>query len=53
MTPKEDPEAKADRLRQRRIANAESLKAAKSTAKDLQGDVASVYGLPSMFSRSK
>ncbi|WP_168161421.1 hypothetical protein [Oceanicola sp. S124] len=53
MTPKEDPEAKAERLRQRRIADAESLRAAKGTAKDLQTDISSVYGLPSMFSRSK
>lgn len=45
MTPKEDPEDKKDRLRERRMASMERTQAAQETASDLTTDLRSVYGL--------
>ena len=43
--PKEDPQDKAARLRERRISQMERDSATQRTAGDLTGDLRSVYGL--------
>lgn len=53
MTPKEDPDAKKDRTRERRMAQLERKEASQQTASDLRTDIAAVYGLPSMFQMRK
>ncbi len=44
-TPKENPEDRAARLRERRIASIERDSATQKTAGDLTADLRSVYGL--------
>jgi hypothetical protein len=46
--PKEDPEDKKDRQRQRRIAEVERQDAAQTTAADLTTDLRAIYGLRGM-----
>lgn len=45
MQPKEDPEAKKDRLRERRISLIERRNAAEQSASGLTSDLRGVYGL--------
>lgn len=45
MGPKEDPQAKKDRLRERRLSLLDRRKTAEETAGGLTSDLASVYGL--------
>ena len=51
MGPKEDPDAKKDRLRERRLSLIDNRDAAETTAGDLTTDIDAVYGLKglSMF----
>lgn len=53
-TPKEDPQAKADRERDRRLATLDRRDSAQQEADDMTTDLRSVYGLSalSMFGRS-
>lgn len=53
-TPKEDPQAKADRERDRRLAEIDRRDSAQQEADDMTTDLRSVYGLSalSMFGRS-
>lgn len=44
-TPKEDPQDKAARLRERRLSELEQDQAAQDTAKGLTTDIRAVYGL--------
>tara|TARA_R110000868_G_scaffold237132_9_gene491613 strand:- start:25126 stop:25308 length:183 start_codon:yes stop_codon:yes gene_type:complete len=60
MKPKVDPQVKADQAlarqdaeKERKVATAESSAAARRTARDLQDDIRSVYGLPSIFSNMR
>lgn len=53
-TPKEDPQAKADRERDRRLATLDRRDSAQQEADDMTTDLRSVYGLSalSMFGRA-
>lgn len=53
-TPKEDPQAKADRERDRRLAEIDRRDSAQQEADDMTTDLRSVYGLSalSMFGRT-
>ena len=53
-TPKEDPKAKADRERERRLSTIERRRSAQDEADDMTSDLRSVYGLNalSMFGRA-
>jgi len=45
MTPKENPEAKAERERERRLAQKERRRATEELASGLTSDLRSVYGM--------
>lgn len=49
-TPKEDPEAKAQRERERRLAELDKSRGAQDEANDLTSDLRAVYGLNALRS---
>lgn len=49
-TPKEDPEAKAQRERERRLAQIDKSRTAQDEAEDLTTDLRAVYGLSALRS---
>ena len=51
--PKEDPEAKAQRERERRLAKLDRSRAAQDEANDLTRDLRAVYGLSALRSYGK
>lgn len=49
QSPSEDPQAKADRERERRVAAAERNRAAQKSASSMTSDYSQVYMQPSLF----